>query len=549
MTQKKNCIISRLLLLICLLAVAVSPVFARDLISVINPAMPVVSPGKDTSHEQVGDDSDENTKATVTIDTDAPTVSYNPMIFGGFVEHFHKQIYGGVFDPGSPLADEQGFRLDVIEALKELKVPVIRWPGGCFVDGYHWMDGVGENRQPKDDVVWSVLEPNTFGTHEFIELCRRLGAEPYICQNGLTDVKEMKEWVEYCNATKGRFADLRKKNGHPEPFNVRFWSVGNERVGEEYIHLVRDGSKGMKDVDPSILVSCSAAHGSGKVDPYLFKAAGEHLDYISIHQYFVGNWEKHQTPDYLSCIMLSDGPESYINGICKSLDQIGKRGKIQLAFDEWNLRSWHHPGWQNLQKVDYDDPEIVKLINARDKSLEPSLYTMADALFAASFYNACLRNADDITMANIAPLVNQTGPLYVHPKGIVKRTHFHALAMYANKLQPNTVPLKIEAEKLTQGENSIDVLDAVATVDKTGKTWSIALANRHPSKKVACTVKMKDTPLDGVYTATVLTGDSPDAYNDIGHPDRVAPKKIKLKFKKGVTDLPPHSLIIVEGKI
>jgi len=434
--------------------------------------------------------------------------------------------------------------MDVIEALRDLNVPVIRWPGGCFVDGYHWMDGVGENRQPKDDVVWSVLEPNTFGTHEFIELCRRLDAEPYICQNGTADVEEMKNWVEYCNMTHGPFAELRKKNGHPEPFNVKFWSVGNERNGIEYINLVRDASKGMKKVDPNIQVFCSGAHGRD-LDPYIFEAAGEYLDYISIHSYSVHNFEKHQTPDYLSCIMLSDWPESFINRICKSLDHLGRRGKIQLAYDEWNLRSWHHPGWQNLQKVDYNDPEIIKNVNARNKSLEPSLYNMADALFAASFLNACLRNTDDITMANVAPLVNQTGPLYVHPKGIVKRTHFHTLAMYVNKLQPNTVSLTIEAEKLTQGEDSIDVIDAVATVDETGKTWSVALINRHPSDSITCAVNMGDKSLEGKFPATILTADSPEAFNSIENPDRVVPKEVELKFKKGVVNLPPHSLTIV----
>ena len=134
-------------------------------------------------------------QADVTIDTDATAKPYNSMIFGGFLEHFGKQIYGGVFDPGSPLSDNNGFRTDVINALKELKVPIIRWPGGCFVDGYHWMNGIGDNRQPTDDVRWGVIEPNTFGTHEFIELCRLLDTEPYICHNGLADVQEMSDWV------------------------------------------------------------------------------------------------------------------------------------------------------------------------------------------------------------------------------------------------------------------------------------------------------------------------------------------------------------------
>lgn len=149
-------------------------------------------------------------QATVAIDREAAPKPFSPLIFGGFLEHFDRQIYGGVFEPGSPLADTQGFRTDVIEALKELKVPVIRWPGGCFVDSYHWQKGVGKNRQSYDDDRWGVLEPNTFGTDEFVALCRRLKAEPSICQNGLADVREMADWVAYCNATSGPFAAMRR---------------------------------------------------------------------------------------------------------------------------------------------------------------------------------------------------------------------------------------------------------------------------------------------------------------------------------------------------
>ena len=184
-------------------------------------------------------------KATIVIDADAPAKTYNPMIFGGFIEHLGRQIYGGFFEPGSPLADKKGFRLDVIKAIKELKVPVIRWPGGCFVDSYHWQKGVGKVRQPYDDDRWGVIEPSTFGTDEFVELCRRLGAEPYICQNGFAEVQEMADWVEYCNATSGKFAEMRKSNGHSQPFNVKYWSVGNERGGKAYIERVRDGAIAM----------------------------------------------------------------------------------------------------------------------------------------------------------------------------------------------------------------------------------------------------------------------------------------------------------------
>ena len=490
-------------------------------------------------------------KASITINKDENAEAYNPMIFGGFLEHFGKQIYGGVFDPGSTLSNEKGFRTDVIDALNELKVPIIRWPGGCFVDGYHWINGVGDSRKPTDDVRWGVIEPNTFGTHEFIELCKLLDAEPYICHNGLAEVQEMIDWVEYSNAEIGKFADMRKVNGFPEPLNVKIWSVGNERSGKEYINKVRDAGMEMKKIDSSLLVTCSGIHGNSSIDQYLFEAAGEYLDYISAHQYWIENWQEHNTPDYLSCMMLSEKPESYIKNVINQIKtaetkgQIDK-GKIKIAFDEWNLRSWHHPGFQRFEKVNYNDPEIIKLIEARDISLEPSIYNLSDALFSASFLNSCLRNSEYVTMANIAPLVNQTGPLYVHPDGIVKRTHFHTFEMYVNDLEEYVSNIDIKGSKLTDGKDSVSVVDAIATVDKSGKKWAISIVNRHPSKNLTCKVKMGDDLLNGKFKGRILTGESTESYNDIDYPNRVAPKEVELIFKNGEVNLPPHSLTIIK---
>lgn len=486
--------------------------------------------------------------ARVVVDSDTPARSHDPMIFGGFIEHLGKQIYGGFFEPGSPLADEDGFRLDVIEAIRELKVPVIRWPGGCFVDGYHWQKGVGEHRQPYDDDRWGVREPNTFGTHEFIELCRRIGAEPYICQNSLAEVQEMADWVAYCNDTTGEWSRRREADGHPEPFDVEIWSVGNEKTGRGYVDKVRETALAMKQVDPDIQVTCSGAHGpSADIDPYLFETAGAHLDLLSIHEYWIPNFQHHHAPDYLSCMMLTEKPDAHLEAVVESIEQAGMRGRIKIAFDEWNLRSWHHPGFSghHPREVDHEDPEVVALIEARDKSLEPSLYTMADALFCASFFNACLRHADDVAMANIACLVNQTGPLYVHPEGVVRRTHFHAMAMYADLLESRVAEAKIESDRLRHGDSSVAMVDAIATVDESGDSWVVALMNRHPEEEVVCTLEIGDRSIDGTYEAMMLAGDSPDAFNDIEHPDRVAPGKTRLVFRNGRVALPPHSLCIV----
>jgi alpha-N-arabinofuranosidase len=499
-------------------------------------------------------DLSQQAEAVVTIDTDAPSVPYSPLLFGGFIEHFHRQIYGGLFEPGSPLSDENGFRKDVIAAMQELKLSVVRWPGGCFASGYHWKDGVGKTRKPVADPVWGVEDPNTFGTDEFVKWCRLVGCEPYICTNaGNGTPEEMMAWVQYCNATQGEYAQLRRAGGHATPLNVRYWSIGNENWGgheigrkspQQWGPLVSKSAELMLSADPNLVLLAAATPNRDWTLP-LLSAAGKHLDSVAIHQYWLPCWRKELRPDYLSCMMLSDGPQQTITRVIDVIEEAGYRSRIKIAFDEWNLRGWHHPGFPRKQASDPNDAAVRELIDKRDINADATQYSMADALFSASFLNACLRNAEDVAMANIAPIVNTRGPLYVHPRGIVRRTTFHTLAMYANELEGRVGRVSLETGMLVQGKRFVPVLDAVATVDKSGETWAVALVNRHPAERVACTVKLKDTLLEGTHEATILSGDSPDAYNDVENPNRVVPEPARLAFKQGVVSLPPHSLTIV----
>jgi alpha-N-arabinofuranosidase len=490
-------------------------------------------------------------RAVVTIDTAVASRAYSPMIFGGFIEHFHRQIYGGLFEPGSPLSDERGFRRDVIAAMKELRLSVVRWPGGCFASGYHWKDGVGKTRKGVPDPVWGVTDPSTFGTDEFVEWCRLVGCEPYICTNaGNGTPEEMRQWVEYCNAADGEHAAMRKAGGHAKPLNVRFWSIGNENWGgheigrktpKQWGPLVAKSAELMRSADPRIKLVAAATPNRNWTLP-LLAAAGRHLDYVAVHRYWLGYWRRNAMPDYRTCIMHSTGPERTIAAVVEILEEAGCRGRVKIAFDEWNLRGWHHPGFPRKKPVDPDDEAAAELIRKRDINAIARQYTMADALFSASFLNACLRHCDDVGMANIAPIVNTRGPLYVHPKGIVKRTTFHTLAMYANLLEGRVAKADVEAGPLVHGRGSIPVADAVATVDRSGKRWSIALINRHPTQALACTVRLGDVLPDGELEAMVLAGDSPEAYNDVEHPQRVVPVKGKITARRGALTLPPHSL-------
>lgn len=500
-------------------------------------------------------ESSRQTEAFVTIRTDAPTVRYSPMLFGGFIEHFHRQIYGGLYEPESPLSNASGFRQDVIQAMKELKLSVVRWPGGCFASGYHWQDGVGRQRTGVEDPVWGVTDPNTFGTDEFIAWCRDVGCEPYICTNaGNGTPEEMRAWVEYCNGLEGDHARLRRESGRERPFGVRFWSIGNENWGgheigsktpAEWGPLVRQSAELMRAADSEITLIAAATPNRAWTLP-LLATAGNDLDYVAVHQYWLPCWQKNVTPDYLSCMMLCDGPEQTIRRVIEVLEEAGYRGRIKIAFDEWNLRGWHHPGFPRKTPVTAEDEQAHDFIARRELNADASQYTMADALFAASFLNACLRHADDVGMANIAPIVNTRGPLYVHPRGVVRRTTFHALAMYANDLQPLVGQLEIEAGMLVQRHRFVPVLDAIATTDEGRDDWSIALINRHPTDELTCCVRMDDTPISGSFSATVLAGDSPDAYNDVEHPNRVTREDRQMVFDQGCVRLPPHSLTVVK---
>jgi alpha-N-arabinofuranosidase len=470
---------------------------------------------------------------------------YNRMIFGQFLEHFHRQVYGGVFDLGSSLADGRGFRLDVIAALRELRIPIVRWPGGCFVSAYHWKDGVGSDRQPSYDKAWRVEEPNTFGTDEFIAWCREIGAEPYICTNAGTGTpEEMSDWVEYCNGRLGRWARLRAANGHPEPYQVKYWSIGNENYGTweigakqapEWAALVAESAKMMLRVDSSIDLLAAATADAAWTLP-LLQSAGKYLSYISIHGYFDALWSANNPSGFCACMQRSGEPEQIIRKAQDILTAAGLEGKVAIAFDEWNLRGWHHP---DLGGAAFGD------VAARDKNDINATYTLADALFSASFLNTCLRYAGTVTMACMAPVVNARGPLFVHPEGLVKRTIFHVLSMYANLLADHVAPAVVTGDSFNPEGGGVLALDAAATCDATRQHWRLALINRHPDLPLRCQVTLPGKNLTGFFPGVVLAGDSPDAYNDIDFPQRVAPAESQLELADGIVVLLPHSVTVL----
>lgn len=487
----------------------------------------------------------------LTVDPSAASTPFNRMIFGQFLEHFHRQVYGGVFEPGSPLANKAGFRMDVIDALRELQIPIVRWPGGCFASAYHWRDGVGKDREPSFDKAWGVEDPNTFGTDEFVHWCHLVGCEPYICTNAGTGTsEEMSDWVEYCNLrNKGRNARLRIKNGNAEPFNVRYWSIGNEnylggeigaKTVDEWAPLVRESAKMMRAVDSNLKI-LAAATVTGNWTPPMLKAAGRYLDYISIHYYWDALWQHGTHPSsYLKCMLAGPIPERHIQQAVDLLNQNGFGEKIKIAFDEWNLRGWHHPGFPG------GGGNQLGMIQERDENDLNETYTMADAIFSASFLNGCLRQAKYVHMACMAPVVNARGPLYVHPKGVVRRTTFHVMKMYSDLLQPNVVNCQLTCDQLQVDKDAVPALDAVVTRSDDQKRFAAAFVNRHPETPARWNLKLGASFNPATANVTILSGDSPDAYNDVARPNRVVPQTRAVTLNNGQFELPPHSVAILQ---
>ena len=490
------------------------------------------------------------------MDKGRVTGTRDKMIYGHFIEHFHRQIYGGVYDPDNPLSDEAGLRTDVMEAMRRIQVPVLRWPGGCFVSSYHWKDAVGEKRTPLFDKAWRVEDPNTFGTDEYIDMCRKIGCEPYICTNAGTGTpEEMSDWVEYCNLPyEGRYAKWRIENGYEAPHKVKYWSIGNENYGsweigaksaEEWARLVKESAKMIKHVDPQTELT-AAALTDLHWNIGLLESCGDFLDWISIHEYWDGI---HQTNDYATYEQVV----AYTDHIGHSIDEV--RGlltamklekKIKIAFDEWNLRGWYHPNVhtirQGVTKEEYLYP--------RDKNDDNTKYTMADAVFTACFLNEMNRNCDIVGMANFAPIVNTRGCIFTYPEGIVLRSTYYVFDLYVNLLGDvvhdcwaEEVPVGSVTAK--SGERvDVELIDAIVTSfsDKAG--CAVAAVNKDGEKNRSICL---DVEAEGSVRIHTLNGDSTEAYNDIDHRGVSVVQTELGIFERGMeVVLPPQSVSVIE---
>lgn len=473
-----------------------------------------------------------NLVCSVIIDLSIIIGNINPFIYGQYLEHVQPEeriIYGGVFDLNSPLSDEKGIRKDVVEALKEMRVPVIRWPGGCFADTYHWKNGVGENRIGHENKHWGGWEPNLFGTDEYLHLCKLLSAETYICLNaGTGDSEEASEWVKYC-----------KERGILEGL----WGIGNELYGEweaghcsaeEYAERVLEFGKKIRSIDQEArLVAVGAPHMEWN-KKVLGKCASL-IDYLSIHMYahsFLGaEW------DYFNVVGASVRFEESLREVISLLRQYDPQQRIRIAVDEWNVR--HMYG----KYIDRKDPRNLQ-----------------DALFVAGVLNVFQRLCNDVSLANYVFMVNGHAPVLVKEDAILKSPLYYIFYAYqhfsynkAVKAYVKDCPVHKAIVKDIGGwggdkEVDIPLVDVSATTDLNGNL-SVSIINRGKGAVLVNLEVLGDEIETGEgIRFWSLTGDSPISANILNQPERIAPFITEIQKPKNIL-LKPYSVNFIMMKL
>lgn len=468
-------------------------------------------------------------KAEMFLDKEFIISNIDPRIYGSFVEQLGRAVYGGIYEPNHPSADENNFRQDVIELVKQLQVSIIRYPGGNMVSGYNWEDGVGpkEKRPRRLELAWNALETNQFGTNEFVDWTKLVGAEVMMAVNlGTRGIDAARNLLEYCNHPGGTFwSELRKEHGYEQPHNIKVWCLGNEMDGpwqigqktaHEYGRLAAETGKVMKLVDPTIeLVSCGSS-GSGmptfpEWEATTLEYTYDFVDYISLHQYY-GN-DDNDTANYLANTLDMD---NFIKTVIATCDYIKakKRSKktINLSFDEWNV--WFHSKEQ--------DKEIEPWTIAPPK-LE-DIYTFEDAILVGLMLNTLLKHSDRVKIACMAQLVNVIAPIMTETGGGVwKQTIFYPFyytSVYGRGIALN--PIIISPKYDSKDYSDVPYLDSSVVYNEERGELVIFAVNRHLESTMVVDVDLRSFDGFQVVEHVVLENDDIKATNTIHH-ERVKP--------------------------
>ena len=492
-------------------------------------------------------------KTTLTLHTAFQIGHVDPRIFGGFLEHMGRAVYEGVYDPKSAHADRAGYRTDVLDALSRLKMTAMRYPGGNFASGYHWMDGIGprDRRPTMRELAWQSLESNQFGTDEYIALCRRMGWTPMITVNlGTGTPEEARNWVEYCNAPPdSKYAQMRAENGAAETHNVKLWCLGNEMDGPwqlghvpagQYAIRAQQAGKMMKDVDNSIeLVACGSC-GVG-MDTYMewdrqvLEYMGDLADYISLHRY-VGNRDD-DTPDYLAVTASIDKQIEEMDTACRFVQaKTRSKKRAYLCFDEWNV-------WYRNHQADGEGKHAPHLIEG--------VYNLEDALVVAGFLNSFIRHADSVKIANIAQIVNVIAPILTRGDEMLLQSIFYAFEMFATRGTGVALQTGVDGSTYTgKTYGEVTTIDTSAILN--GDTLQVFATNRSLTDSAEFEIAVADRAIAGFSSGEVLTGPDPKAANSYEQPNLVTASPLGgVQIKGGVATvmLPPLSVAAMTLKL
>ncbi len=467
-------------------------------------------------------------RTSLYIDKHIIVSSVDDRIYGSFIEHLGRAVYGGIYQPGQKTADGQGFRQDVAELVRGLGVPVVRYPGGNFVSGYHWEDGVGpkENRPEKLELAWQVVESNQFGLNEFMDWCKKADTSPMMAVNlGTRGVDEARNIVEYCNVARGGwYSALRRQHGYEKPHDVRLWCLGNEMDGpwqighktaSEYGRLASEAGRVMKTVDPSIeLVACGSASMDmptfGSWEDTVLSECYDEADYLSLHTYYSN--EEHNTPDFLASTTAMDRFISSVVSICDAVKAKKRKSKtICLSFDEWNV--WYHSKEQ--------DKKLERWCRAPHQ-LE-DVYNFEDALLVAGMMITLLRHADRVKIACLAQLVNVIAPIMTSDTGAWRQTIYYPFALISRYGRGTVLETVVKSPIYESVYGEAPYVDSVCLMNEEEGSLTVFAVNKDLNDSMELTVDLRQFEGFDVKEHIVLANSDLNAINTEEDPNRVVP--------------------------
>ena len=479
-------------------------------------------------------------------------------LFGSFLEHLGRAIYEGIYDPGSKLADANGFRKDVMDEIRKLGVPIIRYPGGNFVSGYNWLDGVGpkQERPRVLDKAWNAINTNQFGTNEYMAWCKAVGTLPLMGLNlGTGTAEEAGALVEYCNVDSGtKWSDLRRKHGYAQPYNVKHWCLGNEMDGRwqigqltavEYGRKAMDAARQMRYVDRSLSLIACGSSGPGmstylEWDRQVLEVCYDYVDGLSLHRYFE-NTPAETGGDSRKFVAMNLAMDRQIAegiAVCDLVrGRLRSSKKLWLSFDEWNV-------WYRARSGD--------AVNGRRQEaphLLEEIYNLEDALLVGGLVITLLRNADRVKIGCLAQLVNVIAPIMTNATGLFRQTIYHPYNWALQYARGRVLNLMIESPTYdVPGMDGVGYIDAAATVNPEDGRTALFILNRDLSRARQVEVVWEDAPRARVAVSQVLTGNDLKAVNGFDA-ERVKPQPFdKPTTTNGRTrfEVPARSYTVIQ---